>query len=137
MPSQLSLLSHLSPTTPLILHTDASDTATGAALNQVTKDLRKTVGFFSRKLSPAEVNYSTYDRKLLAIFTAVKHFQHLLECRIFVIKTDYNPLTNAFKQRLDKASSRQLRQLTYISEFTTEIMHVIIHAIEMPTTLNG
>ena len=144
-----TMLSHLSPTAPLILSTDASDTSLGAALNQILENTPEPISFFSRKLSPAERNYSTYDRELLAIFSAIKHFEHLLESRSFIIKTDHKPLTYAFSQRPEKASPRQLRQLSYISEFTTELMYVKgednvvadalsrINAIDMPSTLSA
>lgn len=80
--------------------------------------------FFSRKLSAPEKNYSVYDRELLSVFAAINYFQHLLESRQFVIKTDHKPLTYVFAQRLDKASPRQLLQLDYISQFSTEIVHI-------------
>lgn len=92
---------------------------------------------------------SVYDRELLSIFAAIKHFQHLLESRQFVIKTDHKPLTYAFAQRLDKASPRQLRQLDYISQFSTEIIHIKgeqnvvaealsrINEINMPSSLSA
>ncbi|GFY19414.1 uncharacterized protein TNCV_4128011 [Trichonephila clavipes] len=44
---------------------------------------------------------------------------------IFVIYTDHKPLTFAFKQKNEKASPRQQRQLQYISEFSCNIQHVL------------
>jgi len=38
------------------------------------------VAFFSKKLTPAEIKYSTYDRELLA---TIKHFQYFVEIRDF------------------------------------------------------
>ncbi|CAB0034011.1 unnamed protein product [Trichogramma brassicae] len=65
------------PGQPLALHTDASNTAIGAALSQrhaTTTTGRRWV-FFSQKLSPpTQQRYSTYDRELLAIFEAIKYF---------------------------------------------------------------
>ena len=65
----------LSRTAPLILRTDASASAIGAALEQVEEGFPRPIGFFSRKLSDTETRYSTYDRELLAIFVAIKNFQ--------------------------------------------------------------
>ncbi|KAI5724763.1 hypothetical protein M8J77_006869 [Diaphorina citri] len=48
------------------------------------------------KLSTAEKKYGTYDRELLAIYLAVKHFLHMIEGRVFTIYTDHKPLTFAF-----------------------------------------
>uniref|UniRef100_A0ABD2X9R1 RNA-directed DNA polymerase n=3 Tax=Trichogramma kaykai TaxID=54128 RepID=A0ABD2X9R1_9HYME len=52
--------SFLSPSQPLALYADASDTAIGAALNQQRESgVWVPLGFFSRKLSPTEQRYST------------------------------------------------------------------------------
>lgn len=101
------------------------------------------------KLSKAEQNYSTYDRELLAVFAAIKYFEHLVGRWQFIIKTDHKPLTYAFAQKSEKASPRQARQLCYISQFTTSIVHIKgddnivadtlsrIYTIDMPTTLSA
>lgn len=109
----------LSPSAHLLLATDASDTAIGAALEQLIDDVWQPVGFFSRKLSPTEGRYSTDDRDLLTIFAAIKFFRHILEGRKFTIRTDRKPLVHAFSQ---KARPRQLNQLQFISEITIEIV---------------
>jgi hypothetical protein len=80
--------------------------------------------FFPKKLNNAQRSYSTYDRELLAIYEAIKHFRHSLEGRIFVVQTDHKPLVYAFRQRAEKASPRQLRHLDFIGQFTTEIEHI-------------
>ncbi|GBO39378.1 Uncharacterized protein K02A2.6 [Araneus ventricosus] len=54
----------------------------------------------------------------------VKHFKHYLEGRTFTIYTDHKPLIFAFHQKLDKAASRQARQLNYISQFSTDIKYI-------------
>lgn len=95
-------------------------------IEQLKGDTWKSIGFFSRKLSQTRQKYSTYDRELLAIFVSVKFFHHSLHYRQFVIKTDHKSFTFAFKQKLDKASERQLQQLDYISQFSTDIVYVII-----------
>ncbi|KAH8360903.1 hypothetical protein KR084_005036, partial [Drosophila pseudotakahashii] len=118
------LLAHPSPTAQLVLVCDASDVAIGAAIEQVIDGHTQPLGFFSKKLMDTEKNYSTYDRELLSIYEAIKYFKHFLEGRILCIKTDHKPLVYAFRQRPEKASPRQLRHLGYISQFTTEIVHV-------------
>ena len=52
------------------------------------------------------------------------YFKHLLEGQDFTIQTDHKLLIYAFLQKSDKASSRQLRQLDYIEQFTTKIAHI-------------
>lgn len=78
-------VSFLSSTAPLALSTDASDSAIGAALEQLEDDVWKPLGFFSHKLSPTEARYSTYDRELLGMFAAIKFFRHILESRPFIV----------------------------------------------------
>ena len=69
------------------------------------------------------VTQKKFDRELLAIFEAVKHFRHFLEGKNFTIFTDHKPLTFAMNSLTEK-SPRQTRQLSFISEFTTDIKHV-------------
>lgn len=114
----------LNPDAPLALTCDASNISLGASLEQFEDNKWKPLGFFSRKLSPAETRYSTYDRELLAIFAALKFFKHLVEGREFVIKTDHKPITFALHQVASKASDRQLRQLDFIAQFNAPILHV-------------
>lgn len=70
----------LSPSAPITLTTNASSTAIGASLEQFENGIWRLIGFFYRKLSETEQRYATYDRELLAIFSEIKHFHHLLEC---------------------------------------------------------
>ena len=119
-----TLLAFPDPSAQFAVQTDASGTAIGAVLQQFKNQTWQPLCFFSRRLTPAQCKYSAYDRELLAIYAAIKHFQFMLEGRNFYVLTDHKPLTFAFNQKLDKASPRQCRYLTYISEFTTDIRHV-------------
>ncbi|UYV66811.1 hypothetical protein LAZ67_4002935 [Cordylochernes scorpioides] len=119
-----ALLHHPFPEAPLCLTVDASDFAVGAALHQQVGTNFQPIAFFSRKLDVAQRKYSAYDRELLALYLAIKHFRHLLEGRQFPVYTDHKPLTYAFQQNLDKASPRQCRHLDFIGQFTTDIRHI-------------
>nr|VZI38583.1 unnamed protein product [Spirometra erinaceieuropaei] len=103
---------------------DASTVAVGAVLQQHINDSTRPLAFFSKKLSPAETRYSTFGRELLAIYLAVKHFQHFLEGRDFTIFTDHKPLTFAIRSHSDKYNPREISHLDYISQFTTDIRHI-------------
>jgi hypothetical protein len=48
----------------------------------------------------------------------------MLEATVFTMQTDHKSLTFAFQQRSDKASARQLRQLDFIGQFSTRIVHL-------------
>ncbi|GFX65753.1 retrovirus-related Pol polyprotein from transposon 17.6, partial [Trichonephila clavipes] len=119
-----ALLAHPSPSAPFTLHVDASDYAIGGALHQVVDSELQPLAFFSRKLTSSEKSYSAYDRELLAIYSAIRHFRYMLEARDFTVFTDHKPLTYAFRQKSDKCSPRQIRQLDFISQFTTNIVHI-------------
>ena len=122
--SNATLLAHPIPNALLSIAVDASDFAIGAVVQQSVNNIWQPLGFFSRKLSATERKYSAYDRELLSAYAAVKKFRHLVEGRRFILFTDHKPLTYAFHQRMDKASPRQVRQLDFISQFTTDIRHI-------------
>ena len=107
-----------------ILTCDASDGAVGAALNQVVSGELTPIGFFSKSLNATQKNYPTFDRELLAIFLAIKHFRYFLDGRDFVIETDHSALVFALRSNHREYSGRRLRQLQFISEFTSNIRHI-------------
>ncbi|KAG6453520.1 hypothetical protein O3G_MSEX008200 [Manduca sexta] len=119
-------LTHPLPNVPLALMTDASNTAIGAVLQQKIKGSWQPLGYFSKKLTPTEQKYATYDRELLAIFKAIKYFRKLFEGRPLIVFTDHKPLCHAFSKcgKDDKETPRRTRQLLFISEFTVDIRHI-------------
>jgi len=121
--AETTLLAHPLENAKLLLKTDASNNAMGAVLEQYQTSEWKPLGFFSKKLSETQKRYSTYDRELLAIYSALKFFRHMTEGRNVTIATDHKPLQYAFQQPLDKASERQRRQLSFISQITTQIVY--------------
>jgi hypothetical protein len=108
----------------LSLATDASSSHVGAVLQPAENKAWKPLAFFSKKLSPTQQRYSTFDRELLAIFLAIKHFRFLLEGRQFHVITDHNPLTAALHRVSSPISVRQQRQLAFIAEFTGDIRYI-------------
>lgn len=122
--AKVTILAYPSTDGQLSLQTDASDTSVGAVLHQLSNKGLQPLGFYSKDLSSAQKKYSTYDHELTGIFQAIKHFQYLLEGRQFTIFTDQKPLVYAFQQKNEKASPRQLRQLDFIAQFSTNIKHI-------------
>ena len=119
-----TLLFHPKQEAPTSIMTDASDYAVGAVLQQYIDQQWCPIAYFSKKLKRSETKYSTYDRELLAIYLAIKHFRHFLEGRTFTVFTDHKPLTYSLSMTTDKYTPRQIRHLDYISQFTTNITHV-------------
>lgn len=109
---------------PLSIQVDASDYGVGAVLHQLVNNNNQPLGYYSKALTNAQKKYSAYDRELTAAYQAVKYFRHLVEGRKFTIFTDHKPIVFAFAQQPEKASPRQLRQLDFISQFSTDIQHI-------------
>ncbi|KAJ4440996.1 hypothetical protein ANN_10845 [Periplaneta americana] len=122
--AKATLLVHPWDNATLALRTDASDISSGAVLEQYNFGCSEPLGFFSKKHTNAEIKYRTYDRELLAICKSFKYFRCMVEGRRLIIVTDHKPLIHAFNQSADEASPRQLRHLDFISQFTTQIIHV-------------
>ena len=74
------ILAQADPTKHFYLQTDASDFAMGAVLMQQDSPTGKLrpIGFYSRKFTPAEINYTIYDKELLAIVDGLSHWRYLL-----------------------------------------------------------
>ena len=122
--AKASMLAHPIPEAHISLATDASDTAIGGVLQQEVQGHWQPLAFFSRQLQKPQIKYSTFDRELLAIYLAIRHFRYYLEGRHFTVYTDHKPLTFAMSKVSDSWSARQQRHLSFISEYTTDIQHV-------------
>ena len=122
--AEATLLTHPHHNAPTLLTADASDQAVGAVLQQFVNGSWEPLAFFSKKLRPPEKKYSAFDRELLTLYLGVWHFRYFLEGRQFTAYTDHKPLTFCMSKTAEPWSSRQQRQLSYISEYTTDIRHV-------------
>lgn len=71
-----TLLFHPKLEAPTSIMTDASDNAIGAVLQQQTDALWHPIFYFYRALTQTKSRYSTFDKELLAIYAAIKHFRH-------------------------------------------------------------
>ena len=91
------------------LSTDASDTALGAVLEQKIGKDWQPLSFFSKKLNKAELKYATFDRELLGIHSAIRHFRYYLEGRKFTVYTDHKPILAALHKTSEPNSGRQAR----------------------------
>jgi hypothetical protein len=75
------------------VHVDASSIALGVVLAQSgTGDIDHPLAFASRKLSIAEVNYTTTEREGLAMVYALQKFRHYLLGGHFKMFTDHSAL---------------------------------------------
>ncbi len=97
---------------PFIVATDASSYAVGAVLSQLDNDGREhPVQFASRCLSPAERNYSTFEREALAVVLAFKKFRPFLLSNKVTLHTDHQALQHTFQQQGPARQGRTLALL--------------------------
>ena len=75
-----------------IIDTDASLWGIGSVLSQEQEGVEKVIAFASKTLNSAQQNYCTTKRKLLAVVTFMRYFNHYLLGRKFIIRTDHAPL---------------------------------------------
>lgn len=109
------------------LYVDACGVSIGAVLQQHDEkdpdDGSHPVGFYSRRLNPAEQNYATYDKELLGLRDGVLHFRHQLLGIPFKVHTDHCSLRWLFNQ--PEISGQRQRWLAVLSQFQlTEIVHI-------------
>ncbi len=108
---------------PFVLTTDASDTHVGGVLSQAQPDgSDRAIGYFSKKLKPAETRYSVTDKEALAVVLACRNFQHYLWGTKFTIVTDHQPLGSIFWKRTK--SPRMNRWILEMRDFNYQIQYV-------------
>ncbi|KAJ9505134.1 hypothetical protein QJQ45_013443 [Haematococcus lacustris] len=107
---------------PFTVKTDASLYAIGAVLSQRDDNgAEYVVAYESRKLQPAEINYPTHDRELLAVVHALNLWRHYLLGRPFTIETDNCPITHIMTQ--PHLSARQLRWTQLLAPYSFTLVH--------------
>jgi hypothetical protein len=108
---------------PIMLVADASNRGIGGYYGQ-GKDYKtmRPAGFHSRTFNPAEKNYPTHDKEMLAIIDCLKKWEPQLTGTRFEILTDHAPLTH-WKTQKD-LSARQIRWQEVLSRFDTDIRHI-------------
>lgn len=107
------------------LATDASDNACGAVLLQEDNDgIEHPVGYFSKKLTKHQKNYSTIEKELLAIILALQYFEVYVSSshQKVTVYTDHNPLT--FLNRMKNKNRRLLNWSLLLQEYNLDIQHI-------------
>ena len=98
---------------------DASNVGIGAFINKIQNGEYRPLGFFSRKLSEAERRTSRFGD------LCVREWGHdLLDPGNVTIFTDHKPIVGAFNSDKQRLSDKQQRQLSFISEYLSDIVHL-------------
>jgi len=119
------IVQHFDTAKAIILQSDASGFAIAGILNQYNVfGVLSRVNFYSRKCSPPEQNYGTYERELLAIVATLKQWRHYLEGANYkvLIRCDHKNLE--YFQLSIVLSRRQARLSEILSAYDFVIEHL-------------
>ena len=83
--SRETLLSYPNFNKPFKIYTDASKLQLGSVISQKGEP----IAFYSRKLNPAQVNYTTTELELLSIMETLKEFRNILSGQQIKVYTDH------------------------------------------------
>ncbi|HBS53358.1 MAG TPA: hypothetical protein DD806_05115 [Flavobacterium sp.] len=119
--SNAPILQYVDYSKPFILTTDASGFSIGAVLSQGDVNSDLPIHYASRGLTPAEKNYDTAQKEMLAIVWAVKYFRPYLYGVKFKIFTDHRNLQWVFDMK--DPSCRLVRWRLTLSEYDFEIIY--------------
>ncbi|GFW87236.1 retrovirus-related Pol polyprotein from transposon 17.6 [Trichonephila clavipes] len=75
-----------------VIRTDASSVALGAVLLQGEKDEEHPIEYASQLLSSSVQNYSTTERKALAVVWALEKFRGYVEGQTIRLSSDHQPI---------------------------------------------
>ena len=117
------LLGYFDPTKRLIIKIDASDHTTAAVISQEVEGGLQPLGFMSKKMTSAELNYTITKKEMLAIIQAVKEWRKYLKgskTRAKII-TDHKNLT--YFQEAKKTNRRQARWALEIQDVPYHITY--------------
>ena len=116
---------------PFYLATDASGYGVGAVLLQegetnprTKKPMQHPIAYYSATFTPTERNYDIYERELLAVLKALKHWRsHLAATEIPVtVLTDHANLT--FWKNPQNVNRRVARWFAFLQDYNLVIKHV-------------
>ena len=94
----------------------------GAVLSQVSDDgHERPLSYFSRKLLPREVRYSTVEKECLAIKLSEEAFRVYLLGRPFLLQTDHRLLM--WLDKLKDKNSRLARWSLILQQYTFTVVH--------------
>ena len=127
--SSMPVLQHFDPSKPIRIETDASGFAIAGILSQPgdptpgrPSDAHwHLVAFWSRKMIPAECNYDTHDKELLAIVKTFKHWRHYLKGSRHPIEVLADHANLRYFMTTKELSGRQARWAERLAAFNFEI----------------
>jgi RNase H-like domain found in reverse transcriptase/Reverse transcriptase (RNA-dependent DNA polymerase)/Integrase zinc binding domain/gag-polyprotein putative aspartyl protease len=107
---------------PFHVYSDASTKAIGGVLIQFQDDVAHPVAYVARKLTSAEVNYTTTEQEMLAFVYCFAQWRCYLEGSQVFLHSDHEPLTWLATQ--ERPNRRQARWLEFLAGFSYRILYV-------------
>ena len=107
---------------PFVLTMDASAVPVGGVLEQDFGAGLQPVAFESKKLSPAEMQYSAYERELLGIVWAIGKWCHYFEGRKLIVQTDHSSLWHLPNQ--PSVNRRIWKWVSILQGYDIDIRHI-------------
>jgi len=114
-------LHFIDDTSPVYLHTDASDYGVGAYLFQVINGIEYPIMFLSQTFKAEQKRWSTPDKECYSIVFSLKHLEHLIRDRYFVLRTDHKNLTYLNLENSGKVRRWKL----LIQEYNCGVEHIV------------
>jgi hypothetical protein len=112
-----TILAYPDFTKKFTIHADASDLQLGSVIMQEGKPL----AFYSRKLTKAQINYTTTEKELLSIVETLKEFRTILLGHEIEVFTDHKNLTY---ETTESASQRAQRWKSLIQEYGINLQYI-------------
>ena len=113
------VLKYFDPKAGTELQCDASDKGLGACLMQDGQP----VGYASRAMTSAEINYAQIEKELLAIVFGLERFEQYVLGRPVKIETDHKPLESIFKKSLISAPKRLQRMMLRLQKYDLKVTY--------------
>ena len=107
---------------PFYIVTDASSIGLGACLMQLHGTKYRPIAYYSRKLRPAERNYSVTDQESLAVVEALKNFRFIVFGNKVTVFTDHVAVLELLKN--PHTSGRRARWFITIQDYDVELRHI-------------
>nr|GEX78937.1 reverse transcriptase domain-containing protein [Tanacetum cinerariifolium] len=105
---------------PCELMCDASDFAIGAVSGKRHEKHFKPIHYASKTITDAESNYTTTEKKMLAVVYAFKKFRSYLLMNKSIVHTDHSALKYLFAKK--DAKARLLRWVLLLQEFDFKVL---------------
>ena len=115
------LLAIFDPELQTEVHTDASCIRLGAILIQKSEKEKRVVAYYSRKTSPEEQKYHSYDLETLAVFVAFKVFRVYLLGIKFTVVTDCSAIRATANKK--DIQPRVARWWVYFQDYNFDIVY--------------